>query len=109
MRVLQKNAYFAHPENLLWGMLCDENESVHRIDVNKIQDIRRNSHYQCQIINYQDSEASLSQSNDGSRVAVRKFIFPKLNVKAKAYYQLVNLYSIDFEQPPALRHFYRFK
>ena len=48
--------------------------------------------------------ASSSQSNNSSRVAVWKFILPKLNVKAKAYYQLVNLDSIDFEQPPAVRH-----
>ena len=36
MRVLQRNAYFAHAENLLLGMLCHENESVRRIDGNKI-------------------------------------------------------------------------
>ena len=104
MRVLQRNAYFSHPENLLLGMLCDKNENFCRIDVNKIQCIRRNSHYQCLIIKYQDSEASSSQSNESSKVAVRKFILTKLNVKAKAYYQLVNLYSIEFEQPPAVRH-----
>ena len=43
------------------------------------------------MIKYQDSEASLFQSNDSSRVEVWKFILPKLNVKAKAFYQLVNL------------------
>ena len=45
MEVLQKNAYFAHPENLVLGMLCDD-ERVHRIAVNKIQCIRK----KCQII-----------------------------------------------------------
>ena len=82
-------------------MLCDEDESVCRIAVNKIQCIRKNSHYQCQIIKYQDSEASPFQSNDSFRVTVQKFILPKLNVKAKANYQLVNLDSIDFK-PPAV-------
>ena len=76
-------------------MLC--NEDMHRIAVNKI-------HYQCQIIKYKDSEASSFQSNDSFKVAVRKFILPKLNVKAKASYKLVNLDSIDFEQPPIIRH-----
>ena len=83
MKVLQRNAYFSHLENLVLGMLCDENEGVHRIAVNKIQCIRKNSHYQCQIIKYQDNETSLSQSNDSSRVAVWKFILPKLIVKPK--------------------------
>ena len=58
----------------------DENENVHRIAFNKIQCIRKNSYCQCQIIKYQDSEASSSQSNGSSRVAVRKFVLPKLNV-----------------------------
>ena len=83
MVVLQRNAYFAHPENLVLGMLCDEDEGLCRIAVNKIQCIRKNSHYQCQIIKYQDSEASSSQSNDSSRLAIQKFILPKLNVKTK--------------------------
>ena len=39
----------------------DENENVHRIAFNKIQCIRKNSYCQCQIIKYQDSEASSSQ------------------------------------------------
>ena len=51
--------------------------------------------------NNKDSEAYSFQSNDTFRVAVQKFIFPKLIVKAKAYYQMVNLDSINFEQPPA--------
>ena len=45
MEILQRNAYFAHPENLVLGMLCDEDESVSRIAVNKTQYIRKNSHY----------------------------------------------------------------
>ena len=70
MEVLQRNAYFAHPESLVLSMFCDEDEGVHKITVNKIQCLRKNCHYQCQIIKYQDSEASSSQSNDSSRVAV---------------------------------------
>ena len=45
MKVLQRNAYFAYPENLVLSMACDEDEGVHRIAVNKIQCIRKNSHY----------------------------------------------------------------
>ena len=56
-------------------MLCDKEESVCRIAFSKFQCIKKNSHYQSQIIKYQDSETFLSQSNDGSRVGVRKIIW----------------------------------
>ena len=82
----------------------DEDEDVYRIAVYKIQRIRINSHYQCQIIKHQDNEASSSQSNNSFRIALQKFTLSKLNVKAKAYHQLINLDSIDFKQPPAARH-----
>ena len=75
---------------------------MYKTAVNKIQCIRKNSHYQCQIKKYPDCEASLSQSNDSSRVAIWKFILPKWNVKAKVYYQLLNQNSIHFEHPPAV-------
>ena len=44
MKVLQ-NAYFFHLKNLVLGMLCDEDKVVCRIAVDKIQCIRKNSHY----------------------------------------------------------------
>ena len=34
---MQRNAYFARPENLVLRMLCDEDEGMCRITVNKIQ------------------------------------------------------------------------
>ena len=104
MEVLQTNAYFAHPEILVLGMLCDKDENVRRIAVNKIQCINRNNHHQSQFMEHEDCEASSSQSNNNSTTAVRKFILPELNVKAKAYHQLVNLDSMDFEQPPAVQY-----
>ena len=39
--VLQRNAYLAYPENLILGMLCDEDEGVCRIAVSKIQCIKK--------------------------------------------------------------------
>ena len=41
MKVLQKNVYIAHTENLVLGIFCDEDKGVHRIAVNKIQCIRK--------------------------------------------------------------------
>ena len=39
-------------------------------------------------------------SNDG----IRKFTIPNLNLRSKAYHQLVNLNDPDIGQPPALQH-----
>jgi len=33
---IQRNAFFAHPENILLGMLSDDDENVQRLAVNKI-------------------------------------------------------------------------
>ena len=40
LRVLERNAYFAHPENILLGMLADENQKICQIAVDKILKIR---------------------------------------------------------------------
>ena len=41
MKVLQRNAYFAYPEIEVLGMLCDEDENVHRITLKKNQCTRK--------------------------------------------------------------------
>ena len=48
LNVLQRNAYFAHPENVLLGMLGDNDENLRRLAVNKIAALR-NSVFQCHI------------------------------------------------------------
>ena len=66
IEVLQRNAYFAHPENIVLGMLCDEDECLRTIAVNKVQSIRRNNHHRSQIFEQQNCEASPSQENSNS-------------------------------------------
>jgi len=36
MKVLQRNAYFSHSENVILGMLADDDEDIHRTAVDKI-------------------------------------------------------------------------
>jgi len=40
MKVLQRNAYFAHSENVILGMLAEDDENIHRRAVNKILELR---------------------------------------------------------------------
>ena len=37
LKFVQRNAFFAHPENVLLGMLGDDDEEIGRLAVNKIQ------------------------------------------------------------------------
>ena len=111
---LQRNAFFAHPENILLAMLCDSDEAVRRIGVNKVLSIRGKMNFDYQI-NFnggfvdQDDEADEADQRrpspvSSSSVAVRKFRLPKLNLKARAYHQLVNLNDASIGEPPAIRN-----
>ena len=40
-KVVQNNAYFAHPENVLPAMLEDQDETIRRKAVNKIIEVRQ--------------------------------------------------------------------
>ena len=65
---MQKNAYFAHSENILIAMLHDSDENIRKIAVEKIIKLR--------------SEVS----NDSY---VRKFKVPNLNFEANNYHSLI--------------------
>ena len=40
LKVVQRNAFFAHPKNILLGMLRDDDEEIKRLVFNKIQALR---------------------------------------------------------------------
>ena len=67
-KTVQKNAYFAHSENILIAMLHDSDENIRKLAVEKIINIR--------------SENSIDNH-------VRKFKVPKLNFQASNYYSLI--------------------
>ena len=93
---LQRNAFFAHPENVLVAMLGDADPDNRRVAVNKIQKIR--SKYQ---------EASTSSSTDTEtkkNEAVRKFVIPKINRKSRSLKTLVDLEDNTIQEPPLTRN-----
>ena len=88
--VLQRNAYFAHHENILLAMLADNDHNVCLLAVNQILSIRV-------------SKKNWDNIGRDEEVDVRKFIIPKINTNAKTY-SLSNLSLKDMHKPPALKH-----
>ena len=100
---LQKNSFFAHPENVLVSMLGDSDEKVRRLAVNKINSFRGKSvdyHIPNEdfVGGYLFKDAGKGDHND-----IRRFCLPKINLEAKTYYTLVNLKGQELIQPPAVR------
>lgn len=108
LKVLQRNAFFAHHENVLLAMLGDGDESVRRLAVNKILSIRgemdpyliKNDEFDSESHNLSKTDEEL---DDASSSKIRRFRIPKINPNAKAYYQLSSLNVQEMQEPPALR------
>lgn len=90
---IQRNGYFAHPENILLAMIHD--------------DLKKNREFAYARI--QQARCRMSTSN------VRKFEIPTINFKANSYCNLINwnaIYNckkekkiIEFTEPPVLKRF----
>ena len=111
MRYIQINAYFAHPENILLGMLNDDDQEVRNVAVNIVlkqrgddisdvdgEDLLPNEFEGGYI---SDEDGNVGEANESSDI--RYFKVPKINNKAKVYYKLVNMKEEKFEEPPILR------
>ena len=106
-KVVQRNAFFAHPENVLLGMLGDDDEEIRRLAVNKIQGLRGKSLQHSipndnfrrgYVENCQNTEDAVSKSN------IRIFQVPIINFNARSFHQMVNLNGKEVNQPPAIKH-----
>lgn len=73
---IQRNAYFAHHENILLAMLVDESQTIRELSIHRILDYRKNG------------------------ISSRKFIIPKLNFDAESYYDLINWSDHAMTPPP---------
>lgn len=77
--VIQRNSYFAHPENLLLAMLSDSEKHIRELALRRILKARR------------------EQSQD-----LRLFHVPELNMNAEVYYDLIN-WQQQVTEPPILK------
>ncbi|CAH0381343.1 unnamed protein product [Bemisia tabaci] len=80
--VIQRGSYFAHPENILWTMLVDNDSNVRETAVNRIL-------------------AAREEHRPGS---IRKFTVPPLNFQAADYQELIDWNKVTITLPPILSH-----
>ncbi|KAI5751707.1 hypothetical protein M8J77_010157 [Diaphorina citri] len=76
--VIQRNAFYAHPENLLISMLADESKVLRELAYRRIMKVR---------------EA-------GESSEVRKFNVPELNPTATSYNTLIYWHELTLTEPP---------
>ncbi|CAH2098786.1 unnamed protein product [Euphydryas editha] len=83
--VIQRNAYFAHPENILLAMLGDERQMIREKAVNLILQTRQEN----------VSSAEVAE--------VRSFNVPPLNMNAKDYTEMIDWKKIEVTEPPLIK------
>ena len=99
--VVERNAFFAHPENILLGMLGSEDEEIRRLGVNKVLSFRK------EIPRYNinpDYENGRTQEEIETQSGIRKFQVPKININADVFYRMVDVDDISVQEPPLLKH-----
>ncbi|CAH1098874.1 unnamed protein product [Psylliodes chrysocephalus] len=82
--LIQRNAYFIHPENIILCMLTDTREWVRELPLRRILKARKTSR---------------------ETVEVRHFVVPENNFSATDYFELIYWNECDVTPPPGLRDF----
>jgi hypothetical protein len=80
-KAIENNSYYGHPENIVFSMLKDDSEAVQHKAISVIEGLR-------------------SETNTKRRI----FRKPKLNLGARAYYELSDIRSIQCEPPATVGH-----
>ncbi|KAL7636733.1 UNVERIFIED_CONTAM: hypothetical protein RMT77_012487 [Armadillidium vulgare] len=111
-KVIDNNSYFAHGENILIGMLADEDEEVRRKAVNKVLHLKgliedyhgeKDDFVGGTVESDDDNEANVSENDYPSmNKDVRVFLKQKINFKAVCYYKMTSI-SQWHTIPPVLR------
>lgn len=86
---IQRNGFFAHPENILLAMIHDDQQSIRQKAYNKILLAR----------NTQKMSTNI----------VRQFLVPTINFNAKTYCELVSWKNVDLTEPPLTKHLTNFE
>lgn len=80
--VIQRNAYFAHPENLLLAMVIDKRNHIRELGYRRLLKARK-----------------FASKGD----PIREFVPPKLNFEAKDYTEIIHWNTCSLTPPPLLR------
>ena len=78
--VIQRNAFFAHPENILLSMITDECKTIRELGMRRILRAR------------------------SEKYGIRQFSVPKLNFDANDYISIIDWQKTEVSDPPLLAH-----
>ena len=84
-RVIQRNAFFAHPENILITMVSDGNPVIRKLGWKRIQKARQTP-----------------PTPNRNTPPVRAFTVPKINLDARSYHEMIS-WDVEYAAPPMLR------
>ena len=122
-KIMQRNAYFAHPEAILLSMLADSDHEVRAQAVNTILTIRMKSDQARTDLSQEDDGRGVDEEDEDeeeppegddddafqldpsedhaiSNSKVRKFFLPKVNFSATSYTELIDWESAKLTEPP---------
>ena len=94
--VVQRNCYFAHPENILLTMVNDSDASIRKLGWSRILDARRNEE-QAEL---QPKRKRRRPTSRSPAAPIRQFRVPKLKKKPQNYRDLVNWNQVKVTEPP---------
>lgn len=78
LKTIQRNSYFAHPENILLAMLQDDASQIRELALRRVLDARKGTPTE----------------------KVREFCIPELQVNATNYYDLIDWVNVKVTEPP---------
>ena len=82
-KIIQVNGYFAHPENILLGMIGDDRSHIRELGLRRI----------------------LKARSDNIETSIRQFKIPNINFKANDYIGLINWQTVTITEPPITKNF----
>lgn len=83
--VIQRNAYFAHAENILLTMVTDPRELIRELGLRRILQARK-------------------MASQETKIKVRTFEIPTINFDANDYTEMINWQRVTRTEPPTFRN-----
>lgn len=81
--VMQRNPFFAHPENILFNMIADETPHIRELAWRRIKK---------------------SHENNKPSMEVLEFKIPELSLDCKDFQNVISWQSVHVTEPPATKH-----
>ena len=82
VEVVRRNSFFAHPENVILGMLASPDSRIREKGITHILCLREKT----------------------KSTTIRKFVVPQVDIKAKCFHEISDLNDDNLEEPPLTRN-----